>query len=217
MERLQGIYSNRWTPEQDAALQRVWTVLVRDYFQRFIDPQSTILDLAAGRCNFVNNVRARRRIAFDANPDVRHHAADGVEVIVGADLSLREIRDGEIDHVFVSNFLEHLPDAETALTLMETLRGKLRPGGSVMVLQPNFRYVGARYFDFIDHSLILTDRSLVEALEVSGFTVTHLTRRFLPYTAKSRMPKHPLLVRLYLRLPLLWRVFGEQTFAIAVK
>jgi hypothetical protein len=85
----------------------------------------------------------------------------------------------------------------------------------VLILQPNFRYVGPAYFDFIDHQVVLTDRSLVEALETTGFRVTYLKKRFLPYTAKSRLPKWPWLVRLYLHCPPLHWFFGQQTFVVA--
>jgi hypothetical protein len=39
--------------------------------------------------------------------------------------------------------------------------------------------------------------------------------RFLPYTTKSRLPSGPALVRLYLKVPLAWRVLGAQAFVVA--
>jgi len=39
--------------------------------------------------------------------------------------------------------------------------------------------------------------------------------RFLPFTTKSRLPNSLFLVRLYLQIPLLWRIFGQQTFVVA--
>jgi hypothetical protein len=84
----------------------------------------------------------------------------------------------------------------------------------VIVLQPNIRLVGPRYCDFIDHSVALTERSLVEAAELAGFEPETVITRFLPYTTKSRLPKAPSLVRAYLRTPLLWRVLGKQTLFV---
>jgi hypothetical protein len=98
-----------------------------------------------------------------------------------------------------------------------TAQAKLAPGGSVLILQPNFRFTGAAYFDFIDHKVVLTDKSLVEALEVTGFRIVYLARRFLPYTSKAKLPRTLWLVRCYLALPFLWRVFGQQTFVVAEK
>ena len=41
--------------------------------------------------------------------------------------------------------------------------------------------------------------------------------RFLPYTVKSAIPTHPLLVRLNLRVPLAWRFMGERFLIVGVK
>ena len=118
------------------------------------------------------------------------------------------------DVVFVSNFFEHLERAEILATLREAQR-ILRKGGRLIVLQPNIRYVGAAYWDFIDHHVALTERSLTEAASAAGFDVEHLVPRFLPYTTKSRVPQSSWLVRAYLRVPLAWRVLGKQTLLIA--
>ena len=37
-----------------------------------------------------------------------------------------------------------------------------------LFLQPNFRLAYRRYFDFVDHRVILTDRSLVEGKRLAG-------------------------------------------------
>ncbi len=91
----------------------------------------------------------------------------------------------------------------------------LRPGGRLIVLQPNIRYVGGAYWDFLDHKVALTDRSLAEAAGIAGFTVERMIARFLPYTTKSRLPQHPALVRAYLALPIAWRLLGRQALMVA--
>jgi hypothetical protein len=68
------------------------------------------------------------------------------------------------------------------MDLLMRVKELLRPEGKLIVLQPNFRLLGAAYFDFIDHKTILTDKSLEEALTVAGFTITRKIIRFLPYT-----------------------------------
>jgi SAM-dependent methyltransferase len=216
-EVLQRLYERRFSPDDLREMSAVWGVLVRDFFQKRIDPLSTVVDVGAGACLFINAVRAARRIAVDANPDVRHHAAPGVEAVVSSDLGLRELPDGTADSVFLSNVLEHLDDYRAALALLSAVRRVLRPGGSVLVLQPNFRLVPRRYFDFLDHRLVLTDASLVEALEVTGFTVAEQRARFLPFTSKSRLPKRPWMVRLYLRLPPAQWLLGGQAYVRATR
>ena len=214
---LDRLYRRRFSEEEIAALKGVWKVLVRDFFQRRIRPESTVVDLGAGSCLFINEVRAKRRIALDANPNVVGRAAPGVEALVTTDLSLRELPDGSVGHFFVSNFLEHLPDYLAVLRLLATILRKLEPGGSLLILQPNFRLAPTRYFDFVDHRVILTDASLVEALEVAGFAIRELRPRFLPFTSKSALPRWEWLVALYLRLPPVQWLVGQQTFVAAVK
>ena len=198
-------------------MREVWRVLVRDFFQARIRADATVVDVGAGHCYFINAVRAARRIALDANPEVCRYVGPGVEPLVSSDLCLRALPDGAIGHVFLSNLLEHLSDYTAALRLLSSVHRKLEPGGTVLVLQPNFRLAPKRYFDFLDHQLILTDRSLVEALSVVGFEIRELRARFLPLTSKSPLPRHPWLVAAYLRLrPLQW-LLGGQTFAVGVK
>ena len=80
---------------------------------------------------------------------------------------------------------------------------------------PNIRYLPGSYWDFFDHHVILTERSLDEALSVTGFTVESAIARFLPYTMVGG-PKYPLLLlRLYLNLPFLWWIKGRQFLVIA--
>jgi len=198
-------------------MRKVWRVLVRDFFQERIRPDATVLDIGAGPCLFINEVRARRRIALDANPDLHEHAEPGVETIVASDLSLDEIPDATVDHVFLSNFLEHLPNYRTILDLLARIHRKLADEGTILILQPNFRLTPSRYFDFIDHSMILTETSLLEALAAAGFEIRELKVRFLPFTSKSRIPQWPWLVALYLRVPPAQWLFGKQTFVVAAK
>jgi hypothetical protein len=82
-------------------------------------------------------------------------------------------------------------------------------------LQPNFRLLGPAYFDFIDHKTILTDKSLEEALTIVGFSVKRKIVRFLPYTTKSRIPQHRVLVRFYLWFRPLWFFMGKQSLFVA--
>lgn len=214
---LERLYRRRFSDVDRAQMAVVWRVLVRDFFQRRIDASETVLDVGAGTCAFINEVRAARRIALDANPELPKLAAPGVETIVTDDLSLRQVPAGTIGHVFVSNFLEHLDDHIAVLRFLGAVHRVLKPGGSLLVLQPNFRLEPRRYFDFIDHRVILTDASLREGLEVAGFQVAEMRARFLPFTSKSRMPKWEWAVRLYLRLPPAQWLLGRQSFALAVK
>ena len=90
-----------------------------------------------------------------------------------------------------------------------------------MILQPNIRFVGRAYWDYIDHHIALTHHSLREALQVTGFEVVKEIPRFLPYTAKSMLGRlvakldPETLMKWYLSMPFLWRIFGQQTLLVA--
>ncbi len=86
-----------------------------------------------------------------------------------------------------------------------------------MVLQPNIRLVGNKYWDYVDHTLPLTEKSLEEAFHLTNFETIFKKTRFLPYTANSRIPATPFLIRLYLMLPIAQILFGKQTFIIGKK
>jgi ubiquinone/menaquinone biosynthesis C-methylase UbiE len=192
----------------------MWAVLCREFFQKWVAPGTTIVELGAGYCDFINNIAAARKIAVDLSPDTIAHAGKDVQVITTASTDLSVIPDGSAGVVFASNFFEHLTRADILATLAEAKR-VLAPDGRMMILQPNIRFCGPDYWMFFDHITPLDDRSLVEALETTGFTPETVIPRFLPFTMKSRLPKSVALVRLYLAIPLLWRIFGAQSFIAA--
>jgi hypothetical protein len=117
----------------------------------------------------------------------------------------------------MSNYLEHLDSADAVIEQLKVARELLAPGGRVIVLQPNIRLVGSRYWDFIDHRVALTERSLLEAAELAGLGTDQLITRFLPYSTKGRLPAARFLVRAYLAFPPAWRVMGKQTLYVGVR
>jgi ubiquinone/menaquinone biosynthesis C-methylase UbiE len=153
-------------------------------------------------------------MALDINPDLPRYAARGVDVQVGRSDRMPEMRAQSIDLVFASNFFEHLTRDEITATIREVHR-VLKPGGSFMVLQPNIRYCARDYWMFFDHITPIDDRAFVEALEINGFEISRVISRFLPFTTKSRLPKALFLIRLYLRLPLVWRFLGGQSLILS--
>ncbi len=117
----------------------------------------------------------------------------------------------------MSNYLEHLESSDDVVRQLTVARGLLAPGGRVIVLQPNIRLVGPRYWDFIDHKVALTERSLLEAAELAGLRTERLITRFLPYSTKGRLPAARTLVRAYLAFPPAWRLMGKQTLYVGAQ
>jgi len=212
-DRLETLYTNRFGSESEQR-QDIWKVLCADFFQDWVPRDATVLDLAAGHCEFINNIVAARRIAVDLNPDVQRRAAPGVQALVLRSDRLEGIEGASIDVVFVSNFFEHITRDVILSTLIEARR-VLKPTGRLLVLQPNVRFCGRDYWQFFDHITPVDDRALAEAFAATGFDVEKCIPRFLPYSTKSRLPSWPSLVRLYLKMPLAWRVLGAQAFMVA--
>lgn len=214
---VQRIYRNRFSESDRGAKARVWRVLVESFFQRFIRANDTVLDLGCGFGEFLNHVTCGRRIGVDLNPDSAAQLDKGIEFHQGGICSLDFLADNSVDVVFTSNVLEHLPGkVEVEQAMRETSR-VLKPRGKLIAMGPNLRFLPGRYWDFWDHHVPLTDRSLVELLETLDFQIVRCWPKFLPYTTRSVMPQWPVLVRWYLRLPALWRIWGRQFLIVARK
>jgi len=213
-EVLKNMYQARFDKDAQVRKNEIWRVLCESYFQKYVKSTDTVVDIGAGYCEFINNIRCANKIAVDLNPDVSARANAGIRVINESCTQLSSIDSGSVDCVFMSNFLEHLPSKDLVLSTLRESRRILRAGGRIMILQPNIRFLPGEYWDYFDHHTPLTDRSLAEALGLAGFQVTVCIPRFLPYTTKSRLPQAPWLVGLYLRLPMFWRYVGKQAFLV---
>jgi SAM-dependent methyltransferase len=212
------LYRNRFDATDRARKARIWDVLYRHAFARWIGPKDTVVDLGAGFCEFINAARAGRRIAVDLNPDTASLADPGVEVHASSASDLGFLGDGAADVVFSSNFLEHLANKEEVSKVLGEAHRVLRPGGTLILLGPNVRLIPGAYWDFFDHHVPLSDRSLSEALSMAGFEVVRVEPRFLPYTTRSALPQAAWLVALYLKLrPLSSCMIGKQFLIISKK
>lgn len=197
--------------------QKVWRVLVDSLFRSRLGNPKRVLDLAAGYGDFINNINAPERFAIDLNPDARVHLDPGVSLFSIDATSPWPVPEGSLDAVFTSNFFEHLPSADALLGILGQAAKALRPGGRLVAIGPNMRFTLKEYWDFLDHRLPLTERSLREALELRGFNVIECVPRLLPYSMESHRQVPPLLIRLYCNAPLAWRFFGKQFLLVAEK
>lgn len=213
---LQRLYAERFSAAI-AYRQRVWQVLIADFFQSLIAPAATVLDLGCGYGEFINQVRAGKKYAMDLNPDAPQRLGAGVECLL-QDCSARwPFADHTLDVVFTSNFFEHLPNKPALDATITEARRCLKPGGRLIAMGPNIRYLPGAYWDFWDHHLALTEKSLAELLISRDYRITQCVPRFLPYTMAGG-PEYPLwLLRLYLRVPLLWPIRGRQFLVVAEK
>jgi SAM-dependent methyltransferase len=190
----------------------LWQTLWRAFFRHRVPDDACVLDLGAGYGQFINNVVARRRIAVDAWSGLPMQVAPGVDAIVGDVTNLSMLGDGSIDYAFASNLFEHLTQRQLAAVLA-ALKQKLRPDGTLTILQPNYRYAFREYFDDYTHVTVWSHISLADFLVANGFEIVELRPRFLPLTIKSRLPVWPVLIRAYLVLP--FKPLGKQMLVVA--
>ena len=208
------LYTYRFRDVDQAARRAVWREIARYAHCRMDGPQR-VLDPAAGRGEFITAVPAAERWGIDL-------VDQGVPESAGVKMIISDIMDAALpgdyfDGVFLSNFLEHLPGQNAVAAVLGKLHAAMEPGGRIAVIGPNFRYCAREYFDCADHTVILTHVAAAEHLHAAGFSVTVVVPRFLPYSFRGLLPPSPLLTRIYLRTPVLWRLLGKQFLVLARK
>ncbi len=216
IEQLQQQYASRFTQiaEYRATL---WQVLTREFFSRWVKPSHTVLDLGCGWGEFINQIPAAKKYGMDLNPESPSKLSPAVTFLHQDCSQLWEVPDNHLDVVFTSNFFEHLPDKPSlARTLAQAFRC-LKPGGRLICLGPNIKYLAGRYWDFWDHYLPLTELALKEGGELAGFEAEHMIARFLPYSMSQGFRPPLVFLQLYLRLPFAWPIFGRQFLVILRK
>jgi len=214
-DELQRLYEKRFSGQCEYR-NSIWRVLVNNFFAKWIPEEATVLDLGCGHCEFINNVRSKTRLGMDLNPDSAKCAAPGVRILMQNCSETWALPDDSLDVVFTSNFFEHLSTKHDLRDTLLQARRCLRPGGRLIALGPNIRYLLGKYWDFYDHHLALTDLSLGEVMTETGFILERQIPRFLPYTM-SRNRQIPLwMLRFYLKLTIAWPLFGKQ-FLIVIR
>jgi SAM-dependent methyltransferase len=210
---LQELYEARFDERERSARQAVWDEIAR-YLQRYVDPARPVLDLGCDRGHLIRAIRGSERWATDIR-DVATYLPPDVRFVRSPGQALSSVLpEGYFGTVFMSNYLEHLESSSAVIEQLAVAAQLLAPGGRVIVLQPNIRLVGPRYWDFIDHRVALTERSLLEAAELAGLKTETLVTRFLPYSTKGRLPSARTLVRAYLGFPPAWWLLGKQTLYV---
>lgn len=215
---LKKLYANRFDSRQMQAKVALWKVLIDEFLQDYVPPKSTVLDIGGGYCEFINQIRAQEKCLIDLNPDSKLFADADVKVLNIDVLNLDNHTSftEQFDRIFISNFFEHLRNKEELVEIISFCFDALKPSGSLLVIQPNFKYSYKEYYDFIDHQLPITHLSLQELLQTVGFKVDVMIPKFLPFSTKGR-PTSTLLLKVYLKLPFLWRFLGGQMFVKASK
>jgi methyltransferase family protein len=175
-----------------------------------------VLDPAAGRGEFIGAVPAQETWAVDevSYPQAAHKPDT---TVITASIMEAELPAEHFDGVFVSNFLEHLRDQEAIASFLEKMHAAMADGGRIAIMGPNYRYCADEYWDCADHYVALTHVAIAEHLYAAGFEPERIVPRYLPYSFRGVLPPSQTLTRLYLKLPLAWRLLGKQFLVIGRK
>jgi SAM-dependent methyltransferase len=154
-----------------------------------IAPGERVLDLGCGAGRFLEAIRAAGGEAVgvelaEAAAERARANVPGADVrLVGADGSL-PLGHGDVDLVWCSEVLEHIPDAEHALL---EARRVLRRGGRLLLTVPfhgrvQAALIGLTRFDAHfdprgQHVRFFTARSLAGILDAAGFAPTEIHAR----------------------------------------
>jgi SAM-dependent methyltransferase len=213
---LDRIYAYRFRDVDHTKRAMVWQELATFLHEKLGRPK-TILDPAAGMCEYINAAPSSEKWAVDLNePFIRAHANKDLKIVIG-DTRTADLPKDHFDAVFVSNFLEHLNSQEEVADFLTKLYTHLKPGGRIAIMGPNFKYVYREYFDFADHTVILSELGVAEHLYGAGFEVETIHPRFLPLSFRGGLPVNRFLVKSFLAMPWAWRFFGKQFLLIGRK
>ena len=197
---VQKLYDNRFKDKDKQRKRAMWREICKYFASITHGEYKTVVDVAAGYCDFINNIDFDcKKYAIDVNPDVKKYADEDVTAFTDNIENLSShFKEGSVSLFFMSNFLEHIPK-DTITRLLETEYSLLEKGGEVWITP-------------------ITDKALIEAAELIGYQVKKCIPKLLPYTTKSALPQAAWIVGLYLKLmPFSGMVFGEQSFLVLAK
>ena len=193
----------------------VWKILVSDFFLKYIPENSALLDLGCGYGFFINNIKSARKYGMDLNSEVKNHLNENVDFI-NQDCSEKwKMEDNTLDIVFTSNFLEHLSDKHCLEKTIFEIKRCLKPEGKIIILCPNIKYLNGLFWDFWDHHIPVTENSISELLKINDFKINICIPKFLPFRMSNNKKQPAILIKLYLKIPFLWRIFGKQFLIVA--
>lgn len=213
------LYDSRFTTFERIRKNELWKILCAEFLQQYIKIGDTVLDVGAGNCEFINNIKAGRKIALDVNRDLKKNTAKGVEIVQAPVKRLKNLfKDNSLDVIFMSNLLEHLDSKEEVFRLLNESISVLKKNGRLLIMQPDVNLVGGEYWDYFDHKVPLTFLSLLEVTRAIGFNLKDSRYPFLPYTTKTKfLPLSPILLKIYLKIRPLQIIFGKQFFLCLTK
>lgn len=193
-----------------------WKIFAEYVQKKFIPKDSSLLDVAAGYCNFTNNIQIREKWAIDKQPNVEKFADKDTNVIVG-DCLTYDYEKGlphKVDVIFMSNFLEHVPK-NAIVPMFKRLRKVCNR--RIIVLGPNYKYTYKHYYDDPTHITALTHTTIKWLMELSGFKIEKTYKGIVPFSVEGvpgkQLPLIPSwIIKLYIYSPI--KLFAGQFLVV---
>src|SRR3954471_7116101 len=105
-EELKRIYLRRFSADENLARDQIWSVLVRDFFQKWIKSDDVVLDLGCGFGEFLRHVNCGRKIGVDLNPLASEILSKaGIEYLQRSVCEPLPVDSASVDFVFTSNLM----------------------------------------------------------------------------------------------------------------
>ena len=139
-----------------------------DLVRHRVQARERVIDVGAGIGTFAATLRAEGLDVLCVEPDARQ--ADvirraGMPVVT----SIEQVADASIDLAYSFNVMEHIEDDVAAL---RSIRGKLRPGGRVLIYVPAFQLLFTDMDRLVGHVRRYRAGELADKLQRAGFRVT---------------------------------------------
>lgn len=210
------IYSYRFEKVDMEKKNVVWNEIAHFLYNTHLNKPQKMLDPAGGLCEFINHIPSSERWTIDLSEEIKKYADPQIKTIIGNNLEV-ELPENYFDGIFISNFLEHLNTQFEVADFLERMFKSMRSKGRIVIMGPNFRHTYKDYFNFADHTVILTELGVAEHLYGAGFNILEIYDKFLPLTFRRGLPVSRFLINTYLKMPFAWRFFGEQFLLVAEK
>lgn len=212
---LERLYSLRFKDKDNVA---IWKEICSYFNNNFINEDDIVCDIACGNGEFINNINAHTKYGIDLRKS--KELSKDIYFLQKNVLDLHKDDFGiKVPNVFfMSNFLEHLDNKKDVFDLFCSIKNILdhskKDKKIVIIIGPNIDCVKEKYWDFFDHILPFNEKSIAEGLYSAGFKINYSINKFLPYTTKSKLPQHRLLVRYYLKMKFSWKILGKQFLVV---
>jgi len=180
--KYEDYFSNRLTFEPRRKI--IWQVLCQYFNKKYIKSTDKVIELGSGYCDFINQIQAKKKYAVDGFLNPHKYADKNIKCLFQSIEKITNLPLDYFDVIFASNLLEHLDDQQLK-NFSVLIQKILKPGGKLILLQPNFFYAFREYFHDYTHQKIFTHISLSEWLESQNFKIITIKKKFLPFSLKD--------------------------------